>query len=326
MKVITPARQLPISASALTIGTFDGVHKGHRHLLSRAIEFGASMGIPSVAVTFHPHPASIVRAESVPKLINSFEERLSLFEEAGVDFCYLVEFDQARANESAEDFVRSTLVEELGAKAVVVGPDFRFGHRRGGDVELLRVLGASLGFVVEADPFVMADAKQAARVRKALGREDEVDEVVISSTLIRSLIARGEVELGNELLGRDFFITGLVNSGDGRGGVELGFPTANVAYSPSRLLPADGVYAGWVRFGLTKAAAAISVGTRPTYYPQGGDRLIEAFVLDFAGDLYGREISVGFQRFLRVQEAFSTSSELLEQIERDVETVRRQWR
>lgn len=326
MKVITPARQLPLSASAITIGTFDGVHRGHRHLLSRAIEFAASMGIPSVAVTFHPHPASVVRPESAPKLINSFEERLALFEEVGVDFCYLVEFDQARANESAEDFIRSTLVEELGAKAVVVGPDFRFGHRRAGDVDLLRSLGASLGFVVEADPFVMTDGRQAARVRKALGHDDDGVEIVISSTLIRSLIAKGEVELGNELLGRDFFITGLVNSGDGRGGGELGFPTANVAYSPARLLPADGVYAGWVRFGLTKAAAAISVGTRPTYYPQGGDRLIEAFVLDFAGDLYGREISVGFQRFLRVQEAFTTSADLLEQIEHDVAMVRQQWR
>lgn len=321
MKVLTPASQEAIAACALTIGTFDGVHMGHRRLLDRAIALGASLGIPSVAVTFNPHPASVIRPQAAPKLINTFEERLALLESAGIDYCYLVEFDQARAAESAQDFVRGTLAAELGCRAVVVGPDFRFGNGRKGDVELLERMGKELGFVVEADPFVLAEGEVASRI-KELRIDGEDSSVAISSTLVRRLVTRGEVSLAKELLGRDFFIAGLVGSGDGRGGSELGYPTANVAYRPNRILPADGVYAGWVRQGRQYCASAISVGTRPTYYPAGGDRLIEAFLLDFSGDLYGREVTVGFTQFLRVQEAFDNSAELMAQIELDVARVR----
>ncbi len=321
MKVLTPASQERLEGSAVTIGTFDGLHLGHRRLLDRAMALGENLGVPSVAVTFNPHPASVIRPEAAPKLINSFEERLSLLEEAGIDFCFLVEFDAARALEPAQDFVRGTLVAELSARAVVVGPDFRFGHGRGGDVALLERMGEELGFIVEADPFVLAEGDVASRIEELLFDGDST-EVAISSTLVRRLVARGEVSLARELLGRDFFIAGLVGSGDGRGSSELGYPTANVAYRPNRLLPADGVYAGWVRQGKQYSISAISVGTRPTFYPEGGDRLIEAFLLDFSGDLYGREVSVGFRQYLRVQEAFDTSAELVAQIERDVTQVR----
>ena len=322
MKLLTPASQNPISSSVATVGTFDGVHRGHRRLLERAIELGEREGVPSVAVTFNPHPAAVVRPDLAPRLINSFEERLALLEEVGVDYCYLVEFDQARSQEAAADFVRGTLVDDLGVKAVIIGPDFRFGHQRQGDVGLLEEMGKELGFFVEADPFVVADTSLSARIRAVLAEDGEMDELVVSSTLIRRLVARGAVDLAAELLGREFFIAGLVEAGDGRGGALLGYPTANVAYSSHRLLPADGVFAGWVQHGRERTLSAISVGTRPTYYPGGGDRLIEAFLLDYKGDLYGREVTVGFSRFLRGQEAFDTSAELVSQIEKDVENVR----
>ena len=322
MKVLTPARQDPLTGSAVTIGTFDGVHIGHRHLLKRAISIGGTLGVPSVAVTFNPHPASVLRPGAAPMLINSFEERLTLLEEVGIDYCYLVEFDRARANELAEDFVRGSLVAELGAKAVIVGPDFRFGHARAGNVELLTSLGAELGFVVEADPFVLADEGVTNFIGQILEMPESDNAIVVSSTLIRDLVARGAVDLVANLLGRDFYIAGLVGSGDGRGGSELGYPTANVSYNANRILPADGVYAGWVRHGRSTASAAISIGTRPTYYGDRGERLIEAFLLDFSGDLYGREVTVGFVQYLRPQEVFSSPNELISRIEQDVAQVR----
>lgn len=322
MRLLTPASQSPLKGSAVTIGTFDGVHLGHRKLLLRAIELGRQGGVPSIAVTFNPHPASILRPQSTPKLLNSFEERLSLLDEVGIDYCYLVQFDEARAREPAEDFVRGTLKSELGAQAVVVGPDFRFGKSRGGDVELLRSMGKELGFEVEADPFVVAKNACAKVARRVLGIEDETEEVIISSTLIRRLIGEGELGIAHECLGRDFFIVGLVSSGDGRGGSELGYPTANVSFQSNRLLPKDGVYAGWLRQGNTTYGAAVSIGTRPTYYGQSGERLIEAFVLDFSGDLYGREVTVGFKEFLRPQEIFASSAALVEKIDQDVRRVR----
>ncbi len=322
MKLLTPATQTPLAASVVTIGTFDGVHLGHRNLLEHAKRRGDALGIPSVAITFNPHPATIVRGGTAPALINSFEERLALFEELGVDYCYLVEFDLARSQELASDFVKGTLVGDLGAKVVIVGPDFRFGSKRAGNVDLLQEMAGDCGFVVESDLLVKLVGEIAASVGKVLPELQDEGEVVVSSTLIRRLISFGSVELAHRLLGRDFYIVGLVTSGDGRGGSELGYPTANVSYQDNRVLPVDGVYAGWVQYQQSRYMAAVSVGTRPTYYPKEGNRLIEAFLLDFDGDLYGREIQVGFTHFLRPQKTFSNSKELVDQIELDVEDVK----
>ena len=320
--LLTPARQRPLVASVATIGTFDGVHVGHRSLFSRAIELGQKLGVPTVAVTFHPHPASVIRPEKTPLLLNSFEERLSLIDEVGIDYCYLVEFDAARAGEIAQDFVRGTLVSDLGVKAVVVGPDFRFGKNRIGDVNLLKSMGETMAFEVYADPFVVAQGRCAAVARRLLPGTDENSDVVISSTLIRKMILGGQFDVARQCLDRDFFISGLVVSGDGRGGSELGYPTANVNFQEGRILPDDGVYAGWLRFGAESYPSAISIGTRPTFYGDRGQRLIEAFVLDFNEDLYGRDVTVGFTEFIRPQLAFSSSTELVEQIASDVERVR----
>ncbi len=326
MILLTPASQRFLRASVVTIGTFDGVHLGHRSLLHKAIQLSKEQGVPSVAVTFHPHPASVLKRENAPLLLNSFEERLSLIDEVGIDYCYLVEFDLARAGELAEDFIRGTLFSELGARAVIVGPDFRFGKNRGGDVELLRLMGREMGFEVYADPFVTVNPECAEVIAKVSGAEDSKSPIVVSSTLIRKLILAGELGAARSCLDRDFYISGLVVSGDGRGGSELGYPTANVSFQDNRLLPKDGVYAGWLRVGVEKYASAISIGTRPTYYGESGERVVEAFVIDYSGNLYGRDVTVGFTQYLRSQLVFSSSADLVKQIDDDVRRVRENFR
>ncbi|MDA8277636.1 MAG: bifunctional riboflavin kinase/FAD synthetase [Actinomycetota bacterium] len=307
--------------SVLTIGTFDGLHIGHMALINRARQIASERGFVSVAVTFNPHPAAVIRPEHAPLLINSFEERLELLEKSGIDYCYVVEFDKAAASEEALDFVKTTLVDRLIAKAIVVGVDFRFGKDRKGSVELLQRAGEEFDFVVESDPLVKIEGDQLTQICQAIQDNSGCSSLVSSSTVIRKLVSRGRVDLAKELLRREFFITGLVESGDGRGGSELGYPTANVSYGSDRALPLDGIYAGSVEVDGVTYRSAISVGTRPTYYPGGGSRLIEAFILDFSGDLYNKRVRVNFASFIRDQIAFESSQELIEQIEKDVKVV-----
>ena len=307
--------------SVVTIGTFDGLHIGHMSLINRALEIASERSLASVAVTFNPHPAAVIRPEHAPLLINSFEERIELLSASSIDYCYVVEFDKEAASEEAFDFVKATLVDRLQAKAVVVGIDFRFGKDRKGSLDLLQDAGNELGFVVEGDPLVKIEGAQLDRICEAIQDNTGCTSLVSSSTVIRKLVSRGRVDLAKELLRREFFITGLVESGDGRGGSELGYPTANVSYGSDRALPMDGIYAGSVEVDGVAYRSAISVGTRPTYYPGGGTRLIEAFILDFSGNLYNKRVRVNFASFIRDQIAFESSQELIEQIEKDVKVV-----
>jgi riboflavin kinase/FMN adenylyltransferase len=292
---------------AVTIGAYDGVHTGHRLVIDRVRRVAAEQGLESAVVTFDRHPAAVVRPESAPTLLTDLDQKLELLAETGVDYVLLVHFDEERAQESAEDFVREVLVGCLDTKAVVVGHDFHFGNGRQGNVAMLQDMGAELGFDVTG-------------LRLFSGG---LDRDPISSTRIRRLLAQGAVGEAASLLGRPHQVRGTVAEGDKRGRL-LGFPTANVSLSDYIALPADGVYAGWYRRpdGLRRPAA-VSLGRRPTYYAESGLRLLECYLLDFDGDLYGETAAVEFVAHLREQARFESSQALMDQMARDVATTRR---
>jgi riboflavin kinase / FMN adenylyltransferase len=302
----------PAGGSAVTIGAYDGVHLGHRALLAELRLRGREGGLTVVVVTFDRHPATVVRPDSAPAQLCDLDQKLELLASAGVDRTVVVPFTVERANETAEDFVSSVLVGGLDARLVVVGEDFHFGHGRKGNVALLAELGSTAGFVVEGvtlstDPGGGGPGW-----------------APISSTRIRSLVADGQVESAAVLLGRPHQVRGPVVHGDHRGGAELGFPTANVAVPAGICLPAAGIYAGWYeRPDGTVWETAISVGRRPTFYGDGGELLVEAFLLDFTGDLYGEEARVSFVARLRDEQAFDSVDALVEQMGRDVASARR---
>jgi riboflavin kinase/FMN adenylyltransferase len=254
-----------------------------------------------VVVTFDRHPATVVRPESAPKLLTDLDQKREALRVTGdVDEIVVIAFDVARSREEPEDFVNEVLIHRLGAQLVVVGEDFHFGRARRGNVELLRSMGA---FDVVGLPLVQS----------APG--------VVSSTAIRSAVAAGDVERAAALLGRPFEVRGVVVTGDKRGR-ELGFPTANLAVAPDILLPGDGIYAGWYeRPDGSVHPAAISVGRRPTFYAADGP-IVEAYLLDFDGDLYGEQARVRFAARLRDEERFDSVDALVAQMGRDVEAAR----
>jgi riboflavin kinase/FMN adenylyltransferase len=293
---------VPGPGTAVTIGAYDGVHLGHRALLRDLCDRAAAAGLTSVVVTFDRHPAYVVRPESAPKQLTGLEQKLELLAGCGVDRTLVVPFDVARANETAEDFVKEVLVDQLSARLVVVGEDFHFGHGRKGNVGLLRELGAVDGFEVVG-----------------VHLTDEGSEPV-SSTRIRALLAEGDVEEANRMLGRPHEVRGPVVRGDGRGGPELGFPTANVAVADDIALPADGMYAGYFTGADGQARpAAVYVGRRPTFYEPGtAPVLVEAHLLHFAGDLYGQPARVSFVGRVRGDARFDSAEALIEQMRLDV--------
>jgi riboflavin kinase/FMN adenylyltransferase len=295
----------------VTIGAYDGVHLGHRAVIDRVRKLAADRGVASVLVTFDQHPARLVRPESAPLLLTDLDQKLELLEDTGLDLVVVIRFDRERSQESAVDFVREVLVGALGARAIVVGEDFHFGHRRKGNVTLLREMGAEAGFDVHGVDLLGPDGRPA----------DESSQV--SSTAIRRALAAGDVERAAALLGRPHEVRGVVVEGDQRGGTELGYPTANVSVPDDVLLPADGIYAGWhVRPDGTRHAAALSLGRRPTFYETAHASLLEAHLLDFFGDLYGERARVAFVAHLRDELKFPSVEALVEQIGRDVEQTR----
>jgi riboflavin kinase/FMN adenylyltransferase len=298
------------AGAVVTIGAYDGVHLGHQAVLRLVRELADARGLEAALVTFDRHPAEVVRPESAPRLLTTLEQRLELLDATGdLDLCWVLTFDEARSKEAAEDFVREVLVDGIGARLVVVGADFHFGHRRGGNVPLLERMGAELGFEVLGLGLVAV--------------EGEASGVPYSSTRIRELLAKGDVAEAARLLGRPHEVRGVVERGDQRGGEHLGMPTANLTVPERICLPADGVYAGtFVAEDEVERPAAISVGTRPTFY-EDGDVLVEAYVLDFDGDLYGQRGKVRFREWVRGQERFDSTEALIEQMNADVEASRR---
>lgn len=292
--------------SVVAIGVFDGVHVGHRSIVTRAVAAARVLRAASVVVTFDPHPAAVVRPDAVPLLLGDVEQRLDRLASLDVDAVLVLPFDREMASWSAEEFVQRLLVDRLHARRVVVGTNFRFGNRALGDVALLTRLGAAGGFEVEALSLVGGDA------------------AAVSSTLIRGLVADGDVASAARALQRPYGISGVVVRGDARGR-ELGFPTANIAVPDGVAVPADGVYAGWlVRADGSRWPAAISVGTNPTF--DGVERRVEAYALDVEFDLYDERITIEFAERLRGMEKFDSVDELVTQMGRDVETVRAAFR
>jgi riboflavin kinase/FMN adenylyltransferase len=300
----------PPEGTVVTIGAYDGVHLGHRSVIRLVRRRAAERGLRSAVVTFDRHPASVVRPESAPRLLTDLEQKLELLAETGIDYCLVIAFDETRSRESADDFVKEVLVDCLNAADVVVGEDFHFGHRRAGNVPLLRRLGGELGFEVDGIELVGAESSPGA------------GQAPVSSTRIRRALVEGDLALANRLLGRDYEVRGVVALGDKRGR-ELGFPTANVSVPGDILLPADGIYAGWFeRPDGSVHASAISLGRRPTFYVEAHVSLLEAHLLDFDGDLYGEHAKVRFVARLRDEVRFESVEALVEQIGRDVDQAR----
>jgi riboflavin kinase/FMN adenylyltransferase len=305
-----------LPATSVTIGAFDGVHRGHRVLIDRAVAEATDWLLP-VAVTFDPHPLSVIRPDMAPPLLTSMAHRLEIFEVEGIGGVLIIQFTSELANESAERFASRVLADTLNARHVVVGRNFRFGHRAAGDVALLTELGRELGFdvtVVDLEPFDGPGG--------AAGTSDE--PVAVSSTEIRALVAAGDVAGAAAALGRAHRVSGLVVHGDHRGR-ELGYPTANVDVADSMAVPGDGVYAGRFRVeGELEAwrPAAISVGTNPTF--DGETRRVEAYVLDAPEgyDVYGQWADVEFLERLRPTLRFGSVEDLVVQMADDVERTR----
>jgi len=313
VEIVTEGAPLvpPVGGSAVTIGAYDGVHLGHRALLAELRTRADADGLATVVVTFDRHPAAVVRPESAPLLLCDLDQKLELLASAGVDRTVVVHFDEERANETAEEFVVRELVAGLDARLVVVGEDFHFGHGRKGNVALLAEMGAVHGFDVDGMTLASAD--------------DVAGELAppVSSTRVRSLVSGGDVEGAAALLGRPHQVRGPVVTGDQRGGAELGFPTANLDIPADICLPAPGIYAGWYeRPDGTTHRAAVSVGRRPTFYGADGELLVEAYLLDFTGDLYGESARLSFVHRLRDELAFDSVDELVAQMGHDVARTR----
>jgi riboflavin kinase/FMN adenylyltransferase len=297
----------PARRSVVTIGAYDGVHKGHRAVIAHVQAEAKRLDCQGVVVTFDRHPASVVRPESAPKLLTDNDQKIELLAGTGIDATFIVHFDEASSKEDPAAFAKRVLVEALGAKLIVVGEDFHFGYKRGGNVALMRELGKQYDFEVVPMPLVP--------------RPDGVAEPV-SSTAIRRALAGGQVEVARQLLGRPFSVRGVVVNGDKRGRT-IGFPTANTEVSNQMCLPADGVYAG--KFTCADGSVhgcAINLGRRPTFFEHADVSLLEAHLLDFSGDLYGQQVSVTFEHFLRSERKFEGLDAIKAQLQLDVLAAR----
>ena len=293
--------------SVVTIGAYDGVHRGHQAVIEQVRQQAEVLDARSVVVTFDRHPASIVRPESAPLLLTDIDQKLELLASTGLDATCIVKFDEDSSREAPSDFVKRVLVDGLSAKRVIIGEDFHFGYKRGGNVALLRELGPKFDF--DVTPIEL------------ISRGDGVDEPV-SSTAIRRALAGGQVELATQLLGHHFEVRGVVVHGDERGRT-IGFPTANIEVPNQICIPADGVYAGvFVRQDGTIHNCAINLGRRPTFYEHADHSMLEAHLLDFSENLYGEKVKLTFTHFLRGERKFENIDALKMQLKLDIEQTR----
>ena len=294
------SRASPSKDTLLTVGVFDGVHLGHRHLFSRLKQEARERGLSSGAVTFINHPRRVLYPEQPISYLSTSEERVRLIGELGLELVVPITFDLELSKLTARQYLER-LQKHLRMRGLVVGPDFALGHQREGDIRVLADLGQEMGFSIEVvDPLYLG-------------------EIPVRSSVIREALSRGDVGKATKLLGRNFSLSGEVAVGYGRG-KGLGFPTANLQVAPERLLPRDGIYATWARLDDERYMAATSIGTRPTFGP--GERTVEAFLLDFQEDLYGREMSLEFVQRIRDEVSFESPEDLQAQIAQDVAETR----
>ena len=299
------AVDLTHSRSVLTIGNFDGVHRAHQQLIAQAGLFAANTGGPVVVLTFEPHPLSIVAPERAPARLQSKEEKIECLAQAGADIVVFAESNPALLGLTAEQFVEDVIRKRFHPTHIVEGPSFGFGRGRRGTPQLLAELAGSFGCeVLIVDPVTL--------------QLDDREPLLVTSSLIRGLVGQGKVHRAALCLGRPFTLVGSVVEGDRRGRT-LGFPTANLDIQ-DQLIPADGVYAGRTTIDNKTFLCAISVGSRPTFGQ--GARAVEAHLLDFDADLYGRKLRLEFDRLLRSQKPFDSADALADQLKRDVAVVR----
>ncbi|MER6764453.1 MULTISPECIES: bifunctional riboflavin kinase/FAD synthetase [Amycolatopsis] len=296
----------------VTIGVFDGVHRGHQELIKRTVATAAERGVPSVVVTFDPHPSEVLRPGSHPAQLTTLRRKAQLVEGLGVDVFCVLPFTLELSRLSPHEFVHEVLVDRLHAGAVLVGDNFTFGAKAAGNVALLRELGRRFGFV----------AYGAELQGRSLDDDRGANDITFSSTYVRSCIDAGDVVAASDALGRPHRLEGIVVRGDGRGH-DLGYPTANLSTARFAAVPADGVYTAWfsrLSDPDRRLRAAVSVGTNPTF--SGRERTVEAFVLDVDEDFYGQHVALDFVTRLRDQARFGASADLVKKIDEDVARTR----
>jgi riboflavin kinase / FMN adenylyltransferase len=304
MKLISNAKDLKPGGKkvCLAIGFFDGVHLGHQQIIRQTITDARRHDAIALALTFDRHPNSVVAPGRVPPLIYSLPQKLRAIESLGADKLLLIHFDEKFSRQTGEEFIRR-LARDLGKiQSLCVGMDFVFGHKRSGDVRLLKKLGGKSGFTVHGLAAVSLDGR------------------VVSSTRIREAVRAGELDAASQMLGRPYAISGLVVEGD-HVGLQLGFPTANLDVT-DLILPPNGVYAGLAKVKEKSHRVAINIGFRPTMASAARQMRVEAHLLDFSGNLYGEELTVEIGGKLREEKKFASSAELHRQIRRDIAAVR----
>lgn len=299
------SRVAPGRPSAVTIGVFDGVHRGHQHLVSALLDRARRQGLGSVAVTFNPHPRTVLRPGTAVTYLTSLEERVELLQALGLDGVAVLAFTSELAQLSPADFL-SLLVEELEMRLLVIGPDFALGRNRAGTIDVIGQIGDRLGFPVEVAPLLTENGDK------------------VGSTSIRQALTEGDIERVTTLLGRAFSLRGPVVPGDGRGR-NLGFPTANIAIGLDRALPAYGVYVTRAYIRENAYASCTNIGVRPTFDVEQRP-VVETYVLDFDQDIYGEEVRIELLTRLRPELRFGSAEELVRQMHRDIQHTREYFR
>lgn len=294
------ARLSPKKGMMLTIGVFDGVHLGHKHLLSQLTKYARQQNLLSGVVTFRQHPQEMLSPQTRLPFLTNLTERVYLLKNEGVEAIITLSFTSELARLSARQFV-SLLKKYLRMCGLVIGPDFTLGQTREGNTNTLRTLGQDMNFTVTVIPPIMINGE------------------VVSSTAIRNALANGDMKRVLNMVGRPFSLNGRVTSGADRG-LELGFPTANLDIDPKQALPADGVYATWAYIDNRTYQSMTNVGKRPTF--GGSERIVEVYILDYHGDLYGRELKIDLMERLRGEKQFDTPEELKKQITEDIKQGR----